>query len=226
MGEDQRVVRGDRFELVGGRDERQAGEGGDAAGERFGEARIGVQAGADRRRRPAPKRSRPGSVAATRRAESTCAAQPENSWPRVIGVASCRWVRPILTMSAKAALFAPARRRGAPAPAAGGDERQRGGDVHRARERIVRRLPEIDVVVGVDRRLVAAPSAKPLVGEVGDHLVDIHVGLGARAGLPHLEREFVVARARPRPPPPPRRSPRRLRRQQTELGVGQRRRLL
>ncbi len=103
--------------------------------------------------------------------------------------------------------------------------RQRGGDMHRARKRIVRRLSEIDVVVGMDRRLVAATSAEPFVGEVGDHLVHIHVGLGARAGLPDLEREFVVA--------PARRDFRRRggdrlrerRRQQPELFVGQRRRL-
>ena len=33
------------------------------------------------------------------------AAQPPTSWPSVSGVASCRWVRPILTMSAKASAF-------------------------------------------------------------------------------------------------------------------------
>ena len=45
---DQRVVRGQRLELVVGGDERQAGERRDLLGEPLGEARRRVQAGADR----------------------------------------------------------------------------------------------------------------------------------------------------------------------------------
>lgn len=36
---------------------------------------------------------------------SSIATQPEISWPKVSGVASCRWVRPILTISLKATAF-------------------------------------------------------------------------------------------------------------------------
>jgi len=66
-----------------------------------------------------------------------------------------------------------------------------GGDMHGGRETVIRGLPEIDVVVGVDRLLAADDAAETLDGQVGDDLVGVHVGLGARAGLPHDEREIV-----------------------------------
>ena len=59
---------------------------------------------------------RPRAIACS--AWSSCATQPEISWPSVSGVASCRWVRPILTMSAKAARLVgerAAQRRAGPA---------------------------------------------------------------------------------------------------------------
>ena len=66
------------------------------------------------------------------------------------------------------------------------------GDVHRGREGVVGGLAAVDVVVGMHRRLAAALAAEQLVGAAGDHLVGVHVGLGARAGLPDHERELVV----------------------------------
>jgi hypothetical protein len=71
-------------------------------------------------------------------------------------------------------------------------ERQHRGHVHRRREGVVARLAPVDVVVGVDRVPVPAAGAGQLVGAVGDHLVDVHVGLGARAGLPDDQREVLV----------------------------------
>ena len=51
----------------------------------------------------------PSSLCRTCASEkSSCATQPEISWPRVIGVASWRWVRPTLTMSPNASAL-PAR---------------------------------------------------------------------------------------------------------------------
>ena len=44
----------------------------------------------------------------------------------------------------------------------------------------------------MDRRFRAERAAEPLVGAVGDHLVDVHVGLGAGAGLPDDQRELIV----------------------------------
>src|SRR5690606_12334266 len=55
-----------------------------------------------------------------------------------------------------------------------------------------RRLAAVDVVVGVHRRLAAQRLARQLAGAVRDDLVDVHVRLGARAGLPYDEREVVV----------------------------------
>jgi hypothetical protein len=50
----------------------------------------------------------------------------------------------------------------------------------------------LHVVVGVDRLLGAHLAAEHLDGAVGDHLVGVHVGLGAGAGLPDDEREVIV----------------------------------
>src|SRR5690606_19702592 len=49
-----------------------------------------------------------------------------------------------------------------------------------------------DVVVRVTRALAAALAAEERDRAVGDALVGIHVGLRARAGLPHDQREVLV----------------------------------
>ena len=51
------------------------------------------------------------------------------------------------------------------------------------------------MVVGVDRALAAARAGQLLIGIAGNHLIDVHVGLGAAARLPDDERELVVERA-------------------------------
>ena len=58
------------------------------------------------------------------------------------------------------------------------------------RERVVRRLAHVHVVVGVDRFLAATRARRQLVGAPGDHLVHVHVRLRARAGLPDPQREL------------------------------------
>ena len=65
-------------------------------------------------------------------------------------------------------------------------------DVHRRREAIVRRLAQVDMIVRMHRLLCAERAAQELVRTVRDHLVDVHVGLGAGAGLPDDQREVVV----------------------------------
>jgi hypothetical protein len=42
------------------------------------------------------------------------------------------------------------------------------------------------------RRLGAELAAEQFAGAVGDHLVEIHVGLGAGAGLPDHQRKMIV----------------------------------
>ena len=74
--------------------------------------------------------------------------------------------------------------------------------VDRRREHVVRRLRGVDMVVGVDR------AAEPLRRQVGQHLVGVHVGAGARTGLEHVDGEV----ARPSARRPPRRRRRRWRR--------------
>ena len=67
-----------------------------------------------------------------------------------------------------------------------------GGDVHGRRERVVRRLAHVHLVVRVAQRLGAEAAAEDFDRAVGDDLVGVHVGLGARAGLPDDQREMIV----------------------------------
>ncbi|KAI1693803.1 hypothetical protein DdX_20443 [Ditylenchus destructor] len=69
--------------------------------------------------------------------------------------------------------------------------RQHRRDVQRGREAVVGRLAHIDVIVGMDRRLAPA-CPQLLVGIAGDHFVDVHVGLGARSGLPDHQWKLIV----------------------------------
>uniref|UniRef100_A0A6B0VA16 Uncharacterized protein n=1 Tax=Ixodes ricinus TaxID=34613 RepID=A0A6B0VA16_IXORI len=62
-------------------------------------------------------------------------------------------------------------------------------NVHGCRVRVVGALALVDVVVGVDGALAAQLAAEDLDGPVGDHLVHVHVRLGARARLPDHQRE-------------------------------------
>ena len=126
-----------------------------------------------RSRHPAPRRS------------------PDHSWPTVSGTASSRCVRPILTTSAHCLDLASMASR---SRFSAGIVLLRGhrvrGDVHRGRERVVGRLAHVHVIVGMHRLLGAQRAADQLDAPVGDHLVDVHVRLGARAGLPHVQREL------------------------------------
>ena len=73
-----------------------------------------------------------------------------------------------------------------------------GGDVHRRRERVVRRLAHVDVVVRMDGAFLALRAdaeAQPLIGQVGDHFVGVRVGRGAGAGLVDVDREMCVVLA-------------------------------
>jgi hypothetical protein len=56
---------------------------------------------------------------------------------------------------------------------------------------VVGRLAAIYVVVRVHLARLAALAAQQLARAVGDHLVEVHVGLRAGAGLPDRQRKFV-----------------------------------
>ena len=63
------------------------------------------------------------------------------------------------------------------------------------REGVIAGLAEVDVVVGVHRTLATHNAAGQLNRPVGDHLIDVHVGLGARARLPNLQGELGIQAA-------------------------------
>ena len=65
-------------------------------------------------------------------------------------------------------------------------------ELERRRVGVVGRLRAVDVVVGVQVRVLPALVPEDLQGAVGDHLVDVHVGRGARAALDHVDDELVV----------------------------------
>ncbi len=126
-------------------------------------------------------------------ASSSCATQPPITWPSVTGVASIRCVRPIMTTSTNARDFASSVARSA--RAAGSRSRVElldGRDVHDSRKRVVRRLPAIHVVVGVNGLFRADDATRELDRAVGDHLVGVHVRLRAGTGLEHDQRKLGV----------------------------------
>src|SRR4029077_11338732 len=70
------------------------------------------------------------------------------------------------------------------------------GDVHCGGEGVVAALPHVYVVVRPHRLLAAQHATQKLDRAVGQDLVDVHVALGARTGLPDIERELVIKLAR------------------------------
>ena len=111
----------------------------------------------------------------------------------MIGVASWVWVRPILMMLlhelrllVERLVQVLQRREQVVVDLLGA------GDVHGRRIGVVRRLAHIDMVVGMHRLLRAHHAAQHFDGAVGDHLIGIHVRLGAGTGLPDGQGEMVV----------------------------------
>ncbi len=70
-----------------------------------------------------------------------------------------------------------------------------GRQVHGAREDIIARLAEVDLIVGMDETALPPRTAEQFAGPVGQHLVDIHVGLGARACLPDAQWKLFLMQA-------------------------------
>ena len=67
------------------------------------------------------------------------------------------------------------------------------GHVDRRGKDVVGALAHVHVIVGMDGlRGGEAIAAAQLDGPIGDHLVDVHVGRGARAGLKDIHRKLVV----------------------------------
>ena len=190
---DRSVLGRERLELVRRGDERQTGDPRHLLGEALGEARKAVEAGADRRAalselvEPRQGLLDPSdAVADLLRVARELLTEGERRRVLEMGAADlddlvkfCRLGlerrQQVLERRQELAVHLLDR-----------------GDVHRGREGVVGRLAAVDVVVRVHRRLGAERRAEQLVGPVGDHLVGVHVGLGAGAGLPHHQREMLV----------------------------------
>ena len=63
----------------------------------------------------------------------------------------------------------------------------------RRRDRVVARLSLVDMVVGVNRLLGTDFAAQRFDGEVGDDLVDVHIGGGAGPGLEDVDGKVLFA---------------------------------
>ena len=196
MREHQRLVAGERGELVLRLDERQPGLERHQATDPIGKLRMGVEPGAhggaadgelvQARQRRAHRLLR---LRELRHVARKFLAQRQRR-----GVLQVR-APDLHDACERVALGGKARRefldRGQDVLVQGA----RRGDVHCGREHVVRRLPEVDLVVRVHQALLAALAAEQLRGAVGKHLVDIHVALRARSGLPHDQRELGVVPA-------------------------------
>ncbi len=194
------VVRGQRLEFVGGAGEGQLRNPGNVLCEQSCEARLGVEAGADggaalgQRMEVLHRDLEAGDAAFDLRGVAG-KFLAERQRRRVLGV-----VRPILTIFANSFSFLRSARQQL---AEGGDEiggdAACGRDVHRGRERVVRRLAHVDVIVGMHRLLGAELAAEQLIGAVGDDLVEVHVALAcpSRSATPQAGND---RRACPRSP--------------------------
>ncbi len=124
---------------------------------------------------------------------SIWSAYPRNTCPNRIGVASWRWVRPILITFQVSRDFAISSSRSERTAGSSTSSSARSADTCIA-VGITSLLdwPEVDVIVGVHRFARASRRRQDLRRPVRDHLVGVHVGRGARAGLKDIHDELAV----------------------------------
>ena len=124
---------------------------------------------------------------------SSCVRQAPISCPSVMGMASIRCVRPVLTVSPTSAAFRPKR---LDQFHQGGQQcfgkRERRAQVDGGGDDVVAALAAVDVVVRMDRRGHAACIRRC---KMCDDLVGIHVAARARARLEHVDRKLRVVTA-------------------------------
>ena len=194
VGLDKGVVGGEGLELVGGSVELGTGNLGDLLSNSLSEANKGVDTGAD----GSTTLSKVAQVA--ERALNTLdalvelsdisgelLAKGEGSGVLQVSAANLDDVLGLKLVDLLLESIAEA--------ADGGDQLvlslEDSSNVHDGGESVVGRGAAVDVVVGVDGLLGALLAAEDLNGTVGDDLVGVHVGLGARARLPDDQREVV-----------------------------------
>ena len=66
------------------------------------------------------------------------------------------------------------------------------GDMHGRRKAVVGALRAIDMVIGVHWAFAATAAARQFIGASGNHFIDVHVALGAAAGLPDHQGELFI----------------------------------
>ena len=120
-------------------------------------------------------------------------AQPDHSCPTVSGTASIRWVRPVLTTSIHCLAFVSI----AVASASACGSRCSSNSSTAAMCIAVGKVsfedcPILTSSFGCTGDLLPILPAEQLDRPVRQHLVDVHVGLRAGAGLPDIEREMLV----------------------------------
>jgi hypothetical protein len=73
-------------------------------------------------------------------------------------------------------------------------EHRAGHDPHGGGEGVIGALAVVDVIVGVDLRVIALLAAQDLLGAVREHLVDVHVERRAGSHMEDVHRELVAER--------------------------------
>src|SRR5947208_15298643 len=193
VGVHQRVVRRERLEFVARRNERQSGRLSQLLGDARAEFGMSVEPRAYRSAAQGElaqmcERGPDVGDAVVELRHPAGDLLPEREWGRVLKVGA-----PDLDDSGERRRLrrrdvAQRRKRGYE-PVVDGLHR---GDAHRGGKNVVRRLPAVDLVVGMHAALLAALASEELARAVGEHLVHVHVGLGARSRLPHHERKLAV----------------------------------
>jgi len=193
VAEDHGVVGGQSLELVGRRGEGQARDFGDVGGHLLCKTDGGVQAGADggaalgQLHQLGQRLLDPlDAVGDLLRIAAELLAQRQRRGVLSVGAPDLDDVGPGLGFGFQGFVQMLQRRDQVI------DHLFGAGDVHGRGIGVVRRLAHVDVVVRVDRLLGAHLAAQHLDGAVRDHLVGVHVRLGARTRLPHDQREVVV----------------------------------
>ena len=191
--EHQRIVRGQRLELVGRAGEGMAGEPGQLLRHAVGEFGVRVEAGAHRgtaQRQLAQVRQRAlhvaDAVVELRHPAGGLLAQRQRRRVLQMRAADLHDLAELLALPGERVAQEPQRR-----DELVDDGRDR-GDVHGGGKHVVRRLALVHLVVGMDESLLSALAAEDLAGAVRQHLVHVHVGLRAAAGLPDGERELPL----------------------------------
>ncbi len=193
MREQQRILRGERLELVGRGNEGQPGRLRNFRGHGLAEALGRVEPGADRgaalRQLVEPGQRRLDPLDPERdlpRIARELVAQGQRGGVLRVRAADLDDVRPAFRLGLQHVAQSHQR----------GQQRSRhlagAGDGDRAGHGVVGRLAHVDMVVGMDWAFGPQLAAQRQIGAVGDHLVGVHIALRARAGLPHHQREMIV----------------------------------